>query len=144
MYAYIQNEEILFVSQEIIENDDVLMIEYDNSITDPVYVDGVIQQRTFPEIEKKERIQASLISSPHLETVDLEWIQFSNIEIGDIIQARVFGGNPHSESALQAKVSAYIFSVMNGEPNETLRSEIEDKQNKVNEVRLKLWLSSIL
>lgn len=72
MYAYIQNEEILFVSQEIIENDDVLMIEYDNSITDPVYVDGVIQQRTFPEIEKKERIQASLISSPHLETVDLE------------------------------------------------------------------------
>lgn len=93
---------------------------------------------------KKVRIFSSLVASPDIESIDLEWVQFTNQEIGDIIQARVFGGNPHAESALQAKVSAYIFSVMNGEPNETLRSEIEEKQNKVNEVRIKLWLSSIL
>lgn len=72
MYAYIQNEEISFVSQEIIENDDVLMIEYDNSITDPVYVDGVIQQRTFPEIEQRESIRRQLIEAESLDAIDLE------------------------------------------------------------------------
>ena len=93
---------------------------------------------------KKVRVFSSLVASPNIGDVDIEWVQFTNQEIGDIIQARVFGGNPHSESALQAKVSAYIFSVMSWEPNEELRAEIEDKQNKVNEVRLKLWLSSVL
>lgn len=72
MYAYIQNEEVSFVSQEIIENDDVLMIEYDNSITDPVYVDGVIQQRTFPEIEQRESIRRQLIEAERLDAIDLE------------------------------------------------------------------------
>ena len=93
---------------------------------------------------KKARIQASLISSPHLETVDLEWVQFTNQEIGDIILERVFWGNPHAESALQAKISSYIISVISGEPNTELLTEIEDKQKGVNEVRNKFWLLSLV
>lgn len=61
---------------------------------------------------KKIRIFASLISTPDLSSVELEGVTFSDIEIGDIIQARVFGGNPHAESAFQAKTSAYLLSVM--------------------------------
>ena len=92
---------------------------------------------------KKIRIFASLISTPDLSSVDLEWITFTNQEIGEIIQARVFGGNPHSESAFQAKVSAYIFSVMSGEPNDGLLISIKDKQERINDIRLKFGLTII-
>ena len=93
---------------------------------------------------KKVRIFSSLVASPDIESIDLEWVQFTNQEIGDIIQARVFGGNPHAESALQAKISSYIISVISGEPNTELLAEIEDKQKGVNEVRNKFWLSSLV
>ena len=92
---------------------------------------------------KKARIFSSLVASSDIESIDLEWVTFSNIEIGEIIQARVFGGNPHSESAFQAKVSAYIFSVMSGEPNDGLLISIKDKQEKINEIRLKFGLTII-
>lgn len=92
---------------------------------------------------KKIRIFSSLVASSDIESVDLEWVTFSNIEIGEIIQARVFGGNPHSESAFQAKVSAYIFSVMSGEPNDGLLISIKDKQKGINDIRLKFGLTII-
>ena len=95
------------------------------------------------EQAKKERIQSALISTPDLSSVDLEWVIFSDIEIGDIIQARVFGGNPHAESALQAKISAYLLSVISGEPNEDLLVSIQEKQSQVNEIRSKFWLNNI-
>lgn len=94
--------------------------------------------------KKKSRIQQSLITSSNLEDVDIEGIEFSSTEIGDIIQARVFWGNPHAESALQAKISSYIISVISGEPNTELLTEIEDKQKGVNEVRNKFWLLSLV
>ena len=93
---------------------------------------------------KKIRILASLISSPDIQSVDLEWIVFSNKEIGDIILDRVFGWNPHAESALQAKISSYIISVITGQPNTELLTEIEEKQARVNEVRNKFWLASLV
>jgi len=93
---------------------------------------------------KKARIFASLVASSDIESIDLEWVQFTNQEIGDIIQARVFWGNPHAESALQAKISSYIISVISGEPNIELLNEIEDKQKGVNEVRNKFWLLSLV
>ena len=93
---------------------------------------------------KKIRIFSSLVASSDIESVDLEWVQFTNQEIGDIILERVFGGNPHAESALQAKISSYIISVISGEPNIELLNEIEDKQKGVNEVRNKFWLSSLV
>ncbi len=93
--------------------------------------------------EKKSRIKQALISTPDLSSVDLEWVIFSDIEIGDIIQARVFGGNPHGQAALLAKTSAYLLSVASGKPNEELLKEIEAKQSKINEVRKKFGLSEI-
>ena len=92
---------------------------------------------------KKARIFSSLVASSDIESIDREWVTFSDIEIGDIIQARVFGGNPHAESAFQAKVSAYIFSVMSGEPNDGLLISIKDKQKGINDIRLKFGLTII-
>lgn len=92
---------------------------------------------------KKIRVIASLISTPDLSSVDLEWVTFTDKEIGDIIQARVFGGNPHAESALQAKTNAYLLSVISWEPNDELLASIQDKQEKINEIRLKFGLTII-
>ena len=93
--------------------------------------------------KKKSRIQQSLITSSNIEDVDLEWIQFTNKEIGDIILDRVFGGNPHAESALQAKISSYIISVMSGKPNDEILISIKDKQKGINDIRLKFGLTII-
>lgn len=93
--------------------------------------------------QQKARIKLALISTPDLSSVDLKWVIFSDTEIGDIIQARVFGGNPHAESALQAKISAYLLSVISGEPNEDLLVSIQEKQSQVNEIRSKFWLNNI-
>ena len=92
---------------------------------------------------KKIRILASLISSPDIQSVDLEWIIFNDKEIGDIILDRVFGWNPHAESALQAKTSAYLLSALAGNPNDELLASIQDKQEKINEIRLKFGLTII-
>lgn len=119
------------------------MIEYESSITDPVYAGGIVEQRTFPEIEKKERIKRLLVESDDLDDIDLEWLIFSDIEIGEIIRSRVFAGNPYAESALQAKISAYIISVMSGKTNDEILISIKDKQEKINEIRLKFGLTII-
>lgn len=92
---------------------------------------------------KKIRILASLISSPDIQSVDMEWITFTNKEIGDIILDRVFAGNPYAESALQAKTSAYLLSALAGNPNDELLASIQDKQEKINEIRLKFGLTII-
>lgn len=95
------------------------------------------------EEKKKSRIYQSLITSPDIQSVKLEWIIFNDKEIGDIILERVFGGNPHAESALQAKISAYIISVMSGKTNDEILISIKDKQEKINEIRLKFGLTII-
>ena len=84
-----------------------------------------------------------LVSSPDIQSVDLEWIIFNDKEIGDIILDRVFGGNPHAESALQAKTSAYLLSAIAGNPNDELLASIQDKQEKITEIRLKFGLTII-
>lgn len=93
--------------------------------------------------QQKARVKQALISTPDLSSVDFEWIVFTNKEIGDIILDRVFGWNPHAESALQAKISAYILSALAGNPNDELLASIQDKQEKINEIRLKFGLTII-
>lgn len=92
---------------------------------------------------KKIRVFAMLVSSPDIQSVDLEWIIFNDKEIGDIILDRVFGWNPHAESALQAKTSAYLLSTIAGNPNDELLASIQDNQEKINEIRLKFGLTII-
>lgn len=95
------------------------------------------------EESKKSRIKESLISSSNISNIDLEWVIFSDIEIGDIIQARVFGGNPHAESALQAKTSAYLLSALSWDPNTQLLEEITAKRSQINEIRNKFNLNTL-
>ena len=143
MYAYIKNGVIDCISREVLEISGSEMIEYQDSILHPIYSNGEIIQYIDEEKEKKHRIYQSLISTPDLSIVDLEWITFTNKEIGDIILERVFGGNPHAESALQAKTSAYLLSALAGNPNDEILISIKDKQEKINEIRLKFGLTII-
>lgn len=93
--------------------------------------------------QQKARIKLALISTPDLSQVDINPEDFSDKEIGDIIVARCFGGNPHGQTALLAKTSAYMLSVVSGTPNTELLAEIQAKQSQINEVRAKFNLSII-
>lgn len=143
MYAYIKNWVIDCISQEIIEMQDSEMIEYQDSILNPIYSNGEILEYVDEENVKKYRIFSSLISATDLALVDLEWLTFTDIEIGEIIRSRVFAGNPYAEAALQAKTSAYLLSVIQGNPNEELLASIQEKQRAINDVRAKLNLTII-
>lgn len=93
--------------------------------------------------QQKARVKQSLISSNDLSTVDLEGVTFTDKEIGDIILERVFGWNPHAESALQAKTSAYLLSALSWDPNTQLLEEITTKRSQVNEIRNKFNLNTL-
>lgn len=142
MYAYIQNGDIQCISHEMLEVEGEI-IEYDDRIANPIYRDGKIIEYIDEEGEKKSRVRTALISAQNLSSVDIEWVLFSDIEIGEIIRSRVFAGNPYAEAALQAKTSAYLLSVILGNPNEELLVSIQDKQARINEVRAKLNLTII-
>lgn len=143
MYAYIQNGMISCISHEALEIPESEIIEYDDQIVNPIYRDGEIIEYIDEEGEKKSRVKLALISTPDLSSVDLEWVIFSDIEIWDIIQERVFSGNPHAESALQAKTSAYLLSALSGEPNAQLLEEITAKRSQINEIRNKFNLNTL-
>lgn len=140
MYAYIKNGVIDCISHEVIEIPDAEIIEYQDTISNPMYSNGEIIEYVDEEKEKKYRIYQSLITTPDISTVDLEGIIFTDKEIGDIILERVFEGNPHGQSAMLAKTSAYLMSVMTGDSNEELLSDIQAKQARINEVRAKFNL----
>lgn len=147
MYAYVKDNNISFLSFSLVPSqDEHEVIEYNNSITDPVYEDGQIIQSPHIEsdYEKKIRVIQAIVSAESLEWVDTEWALFSDQDIGEIILQRVFNGNKFWESALQGKISAYILSLLQNEPNTALFSEIADKQAQVNEVRVFFWLTPIV
>jgi hypothetical protein len=78
------------------------------------YTAEVIPLPTIPETpkEKHSRIYHSLIVAVTLENFDLEWEKFSDFEIGELITARVFCGNPHAEKALTNKVLAVTLALL--------------------------------
>lgn len=138
MYVYISEWSIIGTSDEILPiNAEVV----ETSIEWPIeLIDGKIVAK----INKtKEEIRSLLISSSDLSTVDPEGVTFTDKEIGDIILERVFEGNPHGQSAMLAKTSAYLMSVMSGDPNDELLTSIQEKQARINEVRAKFNLSII-
>lgn len=67
-----------------------------------------------------------------LETEKLEGIEFNDKQIGDLILARVFGGNPHAESALQAKILDMLLS---GKQDPELLQKAQKIKAKINEIR---------
>lgn len=69
-------------------------------------------------IEKHSRIKQALLSTEDISEFDLEWEQFSDIEIGDIITARIFQGNPYAQLVLQAKVTKALLRALSGTPAE--------------------------
>lgn len=85
--------------------------------------------------EKKARIWNALILSETLDDFDLEWQEFSDMEIGDLITARVFGNNPHAEKALTNKVlSVAIWLLQGNEMTEVMGEKIEQATTKKAEV----------
>lgn len=82
--------------------------------------------------QKHSRIYQSIISTKSLEWFDLEWENFSDFEIWEIITARVFGWNPHAQSALQAKMIAMLLSK---NMNPDLIEKAQEIEIQINAVR---------
>ena len=84
---------------------------------------------------KHSRICRSLITAETLEDFDLEWEHFSDFEIGEMITARAFGGNPHAEKALTNKVLAVALALLQGvEMTEGMNEKIKQATEKKAEV----------
>lgn len=99
------------------------------------------------EQEKKSRIRELVVYQPILSEVSLEWVEFSDREIGDIIVDRVFGGNPHAQTALQAKYLASltnnVFWVELTEEDEAIFARADEVRIQINAIRNKLSLDNI-
>lgn len=117
-------------------------IEYDSEkITNPFFDEKAWTLIKMPKVETPEqkfsRVFTKLANPENpLTTENLEGENFDDKQIGDLIEARVFDGNPHAQMAMQAKFSAWIASVVLGKPDNTLKAEIDEKQAKINEVRV--------
>lgn len=75
---------------------------------------------------------------------DLNGFEFSDIEIGDIITARVFDGNPYAQMVLQAKATEAIFRKMVGQATPEDDAVLEKKSQvmeAVNQIRALFSLS---
>lgn len=150
MFAYIKENKIAFISTEKLGEEFLQNLKNHQSYSEKEYDEKTIKNPIVSESgeiieapkietqeEKFERI-FSILANPEndLETKKLEWVKFNDKQIGDLIQARVFNNNPHSQMAMQAKFSAWIGSVIMQKPNIELKSEIDEKQAKINEVRV--------
>ena len=114
MFAYIQNNNISFLSAEklntvfLSDAEKYQVVEYDNSITDPVYNEKTqkIEQKKHEETreEKFARVYQKLLALPELnattDTAILEGLNFSPKEIYELTADRVYGGNPYEPTVI--------------------------------------------
>lgn len=97
-------------------------------------------------IEKHTRIKNSIVKEEELSSVELEWETFSDIEIWDIITARIFAGNPYTQAVLQAKYSKAMFRKIawsEAEEDDAIIAKAEYVNQKVNEIRRVFGLSDM-
>lgn len=73
-------------------------VEYDNTITNPVFIDWVISQKISIE-EAHNNIKQMIISWDISWKIDLSWGKFSDIEKWEIISKKIYGWNIYAEIA---------------------------------------------
>jgi len=97
--------------------------------------------------QNKARLKQALISAQFLSLIDIQWVSFSDQEIGDIIVHRVFGGNPHAQMAMMAKIMSITMKQMMWETPSSQEMEIlaksEESKTQINEMRAKFNLQVI-
>lgn len=145
MFAYIQNNQISFISESILSEKnlqnlenykDFIVQEFSKEIKNPILENGKIIEKPIKETpaEKFARIFSYLANPENpLRKEKLEGIEFNDEQIGNLILARVFDNNPHGQTALQTKVIAML---MAKKENPELLAEILQKMEKINEIRL--------
>lgn len=139
MYAYIQDDTIAFISATLIESK-LDYIEYSN-INRPILQDGALIEY----VDLHDKIRQDIILAESLVDFDLQWQVYTDIEIGEIITARVFGNNPHAEKALTNKILAITLSLLQGitmtKEMETKIADATTKKSEVDAVRnlFSLW-----
>ena len=96
---------------------------------------------------RKSMVQHQIMESDDISSIDLEWVSFSDQEIGDIIVYRVFGGNPHAQMAMMAKIMSIMMKQMMWETLSSQEMEIlaksEESKTQINEIRAKFNLQVI-
>ena len=107
MFAYIQNNNISFLSAEKLDTDFLpdmekyQVVEYDNTITDPIYNAKTqkIEQKKYEESrdEKFARVYKKLLALPTInkntDKAILEGIEFTDKERGMLTEDYAFNGN---------------------------------------------------
>ena len=107
MFAYIQNNNISFLSSEKLDTDFLpdmekyQVVEYDNAITDPIYNAKTqkIEQKKHEETreEKFTRVYQKLLALPTInkntDKAILEGIEFTDKERGMLTEDYAFNGN---------------------------------------------------
>mgnify|MGYP007125360712 FL=1 len=142
-YIYIKEGYISLISDELIakKTDEQDWMVYDEVITTTKpgpyeYIDWVIQTKIIEIVKTKEDKKNEILNTQDIQSIDLEWFEFSDIEIGDIITARVFGWNPYAQQALTTKV---IWILLAWGPQTESDNEILARANAlrtaINEIR---------
>lgn len=87
--------------------------------------------------EKKSRI-LSCLTLENIKKYNIEWVEFSDEEIGNIIEKLVFWGNRHAQIALNSKL---MMMVLSEQKDVDLIKEAIDTQNKINKLISQLRIS---
>lgn len=119
-----------------------------NPFTDEEYqVDRIREASEVETTLRKSMVQHEIMESDDISLIDLQWVSFSDQEIGDIIVHRVFGGNPHAQMAMMAKVMSIMMKQMMWETPSSQEMEIlaksEESKTQINEIRAKFNLQVI-
>ena len=135
----------------ILSNVKVDWIDYDEAIEynfdwPPEYINWQIVESTIYKSLKMEAKKKEIVFAEDLNSVDIEWFEFSDYTIWEIITDRVFGWNPYAQQALQAKVlevlMQWIAWNVTPEGNKVLEKAEYIKQ-EINKVRIFFGLSPI-
>lgn len=141
MFAFIKNQKIIAISSFVINENFDEMLEFSEEIQNP-YFDGsqiIEAPKIETEQEKFERIfkkicSPEIILNSETDHEILEWVEFSDTAIGDVIATKVFFDektgkwNPHGQMAMMAKTIA--------DPSYKATEEVQNKMKSINDIRL--------
>lgn len=144
MYAIIKEWKIEFLSFDEIEIKDWYSILKFEWVSDPFFDGEKIIEKPFSWDQISFQERSRVLKNLKTWSNDLEWYDFSDIEIGDIITDRVFWGNPYAQMVLQTKATEAMFRIMAGIGTPEDDAVIEKKtqvMTAVNQIRALFSLS---
>lgn len=141
MFAYVKKGVVTDISTVQLEMKGYQEFEYEG-IGNPFFQDWkIVEYSDVKSTEQLAREKHQLVLYKLMSTVeytDLEGEVFTDEEIGDVITAKVFWGNPYAQVVLQAKFMKAMMKQLTGTADENdlaVITKAEYVNEKVNEIR---------